>query len=128
MSPISTPTGSGLSSPVSPASRPLGRSAPGRPTSSSPASPARAGRCAGSYMALGKDSGARIRFDLKLQDTRTGETVAVLSQTGNEADLVDLVAATGEALRAKLSLGELTPAEREGMRAFMPRGDVLRLY
>jgi tetratricopeptide (TPR) repeat protein/tRNA A-37 threonylcarbamoyl transferase component Bud32 len=82
----------------------------------------------GSYMALGKDSGGRIRFDLKLQDTRTGETVAVLSQTGNEADLVDLVAATGEALRSRLSLGELSPSEREGMRASMPRGDVLRLY
>ena len=82
----------------------------------------------GSYMALGKDAGARIRFDLKLQDTRTGETVAVLSQTGNEADLVDLVAATGEALRSRLSLGELSPSEREGVRASMSRPDVLRLY
>jgi tetratricopeptide (TPR) repeat protein len=79
-------------------------------------------------MALGKEAGSRIRFDLKLQDTRTGETVAVLSQTGTEADLMELVASTGQALRGQLALGDLSPREREGLRAAQPKADVARLY
>jgi tetratricopeptide (TPR) repeat protein/tRNA A-37 threonylcarbamoyl transferase component Bud32 len=82
----------------------------------------------GSYMALGKDAGAKIRFDLNLQDTRSGETIAVLSQTGTEAELGELVAATGQALRGKLALGQLSASEQEGVRASMPRGDILKLY
>jgi TolB-like protein len=82
----------------------------------------------GSYMALGKEAGGRVRLDLKLVDTATGDVAAVLSQTGAEADLVELVAKTGETLRARLSLGALSAAEREGARAAQPRADAARLY
>src|SRR4029077_10253208 len=45
----------------------------------------------GSYLALGRDSGGKVRIDLQLQDANEGETVAVISQEGTETDLADLV-------------------------------------
>jgi TolB-like protein len=56
----------------------------------------------GSYIALGRDAGGRIRLDLRLQDVRTGETVAVVSRNGTVPGLFDLVAGAGAALRQAL--------------------------
>jgi tetratricopeptide (TPR) repeat protein len=70
-----------------------------------------------------------VRLDLKLLDTRTGEVAAILTQTGGETDLVELVARTGEMLRGRLSLGALSASEKEAARASQPSGgDVARLY
>jgi TolB-like protein/tetratricopeptide (TPR) repeat protein len=73
-------------------------------------------------------TGSVLRLDLKLVDTRTGEPAAVVSQTGVEGDLVALVERTGQTMRARLSLNELSPTEREAARASQPRPDVARLY
>jgi TolB-like protein len=56
----------------------------------------------GSYIALGRDAGGRIRLDLRLQDVRTGETVAVVSRNGTVPGLFDLVTGAGAALRQAL--------------------------
>src|SRR5580658_10386275 len=45
----------------------------------------------GSYLDTGKDTGGKIRVDVRLQDARQGETIAVISQDGNEASLPELV-------------------------------------
>jgi len=57
---------------------------------------------AGSYLAMGREGGDRIRIDFHLQDATTGETLASVSETGTEADLLDLVSRTGTRLRSTL--------------------------
>ena len=44
----------------------------------------------GSYMAMGSDAGNRIRIDFHLQDATTGETLASVSESGTEPELLDL--------------------------------------
>ena len=73
----------------------------------------------GSYLDLGKASEGQIRLDLRLQDTAKGETVAEISQTSSEAEMLDLVsqnrkAAAGSSWESQKSL----PLKR---RAFAPR-------
>ncbi len=43
----------------------------------------------GSYFDLGKDSGGQIRLDVRLQDTAKGETIATVSETSTEAQLLE---------------------------------------
>jgi tetratricopeptide (TPR) repeat protein/TolB-like protein/tRNA A-37 threonylcarbamoyl transferase component Bud32 len=83
----------------------------------------------GSYMALPKESGGKIRFDMKLQDTRTGEIVATFSETGTEADLLDMVARTGSHLRDRLGLRAPSAVETQEIRAALPaKPEVAKLY
>ena len=74
----------------------------------------------GSDLALGPGAGGRLRLDLRLQDTRAGETLAAVSETGTEQDLLDLVARTGAELRAKLGLPALSADEEQGIAAVRP--------
>jgi tetratricopeptide (TPR) repeat protein len=83
----------------------------------------------GSYVTLGEKGAGRIRLDLRLQDTVAGETVASVAETGTEERLFELVAQAGSRLRAKLGLGEPTPAEMNQARASMPSNpEAARLY
>jgi hypothetical protein len=41
----------------------------------------------GSYLVLGAEPGAPIRVDLRLQETGSGETIAVVSEKGGGAEL-----------------------------------------
>jgi len=83
----------------------------------------------GSYLALGEPGHARIRLDLRLQDAVLGETVASVSDTGTESDLLDLVARAGARLRGRLGLAELSPAEEISVRAALPANpEAARLY
>ena len=81
----------------------------------------------GSYLALGERGGGRIRLDVRVQDTVTGETLATLGETGQEEEVFDLVARLGNRLRAALgdapAPGAETPA---GIRPADAR--VLKLY
>src|SRR6266853_3466948 len=56
----------------------------------------------GSYAMLGAKSDVQIRLDVRLQNTRNGETAGAFSETGTENRLLDLVSRAGEHLRAKL--------------------------
>jgi DNA-binding winged helix-turn-helix (wHTH) protein/tetratricopeptide (TPR) repeat protein/TolB-like protein len=75
---------------------------------------------AGSYAMLGEKSGGQIRLDLRLQDTRNGETVDAISETGTESHLFDLVSGAGEHLRAKLGVRAVTNEEAAEVAIALP--------
>jgi serine/threonine protein kinase/tetratricopeptide (TPR) repeat protein len=83
----------------------------------------------GSYLDLGKDSGAQIRLDLRIQDTASGETLASFAENGTEAGLLDLVARAGTELRAKLGAGTVSSDEAAQVKASLPANpDAARYY
>jgi serine/threonine protein kinase/tetratricopeptide (TPR) repeat protein len=83
----------------------------------------------GSYLAAGKDSGGRVHLDLQLQDAKQGETVAVISQDGTEAELADLVSRGGTGLRQKLGLDAVSASDVHEMQAAIPvNPEAARLY
>jgi tetratricopeptide (TPR) repeat protein/TolB-like protein len=71
----------------------------------------------GSYFA---DAGGRIRIDLRLQDTAAGDTVASLTESGTQAEILDLVSRAGRSLRGRLGAGELSTAAAAEARAALP--------
>lgn len=75
---------------------------------------------AGSYAALGAKSEGQIRLDLHLQDTRSGETVAAISESGTEAHLLNLVSRAGEHLRKKLGIRAVTTEEAAEVAIALP--------
>jgi eukaryotic-like serine/threonine-protein kinase len=73
--------------------------------------------------------GGKVRVDLKLQDTRSGEIVASFAAEADQGDLVGLAGRTGEGLRARLGLGPLSGAQASELRAVRPTTDAgARLY
>ncbi|MEA2694069.1 MAG: eukaryotic-like serine/threonine-protein kinase, partial [Acidobacteriota bacterium] len=83
----------------------------------------------GSYIALGREAGGRIRLDLRLQDAKTGETVAAISRNGTEAGLFDLVGGAGADLRRELGAGVITAGETGRVLASFPASpEAARLY
>jgi serine/threonine protein kinase/tetratricopeptide (TPR) repeat protein len=83
----------------------------------------------GSYLAVEKDSGRKVRIDLQLQDAHAGETVAVFSQDGTETDLADLVSRTGASLRQTLGVAVVASADAEAVKASFPtNAEAARLY
>jgi len=83
----------------------------------------------GSYLALGKDSGGKVRIDLELQDTTAGETMAVFSQTGTESDLADLISLGGASLRQRLGIGQVSAGDAGQVRSSIPSNpEATRLY
>jgi serine/threonine protein kinase/tetratricopeptide (TPR) repeat protein len=83
----------------------------------------------GSFIDLGKDAGGQVRVDVRLQDARSGETIAVVQETGKESELFDLVSRAGHDLRAKLGIADISAAEEGTVRAAIPTNtDGSRLY
>ncbi len=83
----------------------------------------------GSYIALGERGSERIRLDLRVQDAVAGETIASVTDTGTEDELLSLVSRTGAALRGRLGIGELSATDAARVRASFPSNpDVMRLY
>jgi tetratricopeptide (TPR) repeat protein/TolB-like protein len=83
----------------------------------------------GSYLATGKNNDDKIRLDLRLQDTAAGETIALLSETGTQSELLDLVSRTGAELRQKLGVGGVSASEEPNVRASLPtKPEAARLY
>jgi tetratricopeptide (TPR) repeat protein len=82
----------------------------------------------GTYL-VQNDAEKRLRVDLMLQDTVTGETVAADVETGPESSLFELVSQAGERLRRRLGLSRLSPADVAVARASLPADTtVARLY
>jgi eukaryotic-like serine/threonine-protein kinase len=82
----------------------------------------------GSYLDLDGANGGRIRIDLRLQDTATGETLAVATRTRAESQLFELVSDLGRELRRDLG-GGVAPEETVAARAAFPAGrEARRLY
>jgi serine/threonine protein kinase/tetratricopeptide (TPR) repeat protein len=83
----------------------------------------------GSYFDMGKDSGGQIRLDLRLQDTAKGETLATVSETSSESQLLDLVNRVGRKLRDDLGVADVSQVDAVGIRASIPSNqDAMRLY
>jgi len=83
----------------------------------------------GSYFDLGKDPGGQIRLDVRLLDAAKGETIAAVSETSTEAQLLDLVARVGRKLREDLGLADVSQVDSVGIRASVPSNpDAMRYY
>jgi len=83
----------------------------------------------GSYLAVGKESGGKVRIDVQVQDASSGEILGVISQNGTEADLADLASRGGEGVRHQLGLGTISPADVREIRASIPANpQAARLY
>jgi tetratricopeptide (TPR) repeat protein/predicted Ser/Thr protein kinase len=83
----------------------------------------------GSYFSSGQGGGGLVRLDLRLQDASAGETMATVSETGTDAQLLDLVSRTGAHVRQKLGVEEVTESEASAVRAESPSNpEASRLY
>ena len=83
----------------------------------------------GSYLAMGKAGGNKIRLDFRLQDTVAGETIASVSQTGTEDELLDLVSRSGTEIRRKLGIGQVSDSDSSRVRASLPsNAEAARYY
>ena len=83
----------------------------------------------GSYAPLGATSKGPIRLDLRLQDTRTGETVGAFSESGSESDLSNLIVRAGEHLRQTLGVPATTKDEAAEVATNVPmKADTAKLY
>jgi len=84
---------------------------------------------AGSYAALGTNPARQIRLDLRLLDTRSGETLYADSETGSQENLFDLVSRAGEKLRANLDVPRITKEEAMEVATALPSDpEAARLY
>ncbi|HJZ85218.1 MAG TPA: tetratricopeptide repeat protein [Polyangia bacterium] len=75
---------------------------------------------AGSYLVLAGQLGGKIRVDVRLQDAVAGETVGSVTESGPEAELLEVVARTGARVRARLGAADLSAAEAGALRAALP--------
>jgi serine/threonine protein kinase/tetratricopeptide (TPR) repeat protein len=84
----------------------------------------------GSFLAgHGSGTRGRIRCAVAIQDARTGEVVALLSQEGTEEELLDLVDVLGVQLRDLLGAAALSRAEKRAVLAARPANtQAARLY
>ncbi len=84
---------------------------------------------AGSYLAMGKESGGKIRIDLQLQDARQGETIDVVQSDGVEGSLAELVSRSGAALRQRLGISAAPADEVQQLSEVLPsNAEAARLY
>lgn len=74
----------------------------------------------GSYVAVGAGDSSQIRLDLRLQDVAQGDTVATVTETGGEGDLLALVSRVGQALRTHLGVSTLSAEELPTARTSFP--------
>ena len=74
----------------------------------------------GSYVVVPDRSGGKIRVDLLIQETHTGETLKTVSETGPENELLDVVARAGSKLRDSLGAPAVTTEEATRARAALP--------
>src|SRR4030095_3007880 len=70
----------------------------------------------GSYVMVGE----KIRFDVRVQDTGAGDTLASVAETGGEHELLEIVTRIGARLRGRLGITELSPAEAATVQASLP--------
>lgn len=81
----------------------------------------------GSYAVLPENGQERLRLDLRMQDTASGEIISEQAFTGNEENLFELAADAGNRMRQ--ALGVSVPAGVDPSRAFLPSNQLaFRLY
>ena len=83
----------------------------------------------GSYTMIPADPKRRIRLDVRLQDTASGETIAEDSVSGDENDLFNLVSDLGGKLRRSLRVAAPSEGIEIATRAALPSNEkAARLY
>ncbi len=83
----------------------------------------------GSYTLLPRDGKNRIRLDVRLQDTGSGETIAEEAFTGNEDNLFELASQAGVRLRENLGLSLSLATATGTTRVTLPANQLaVRLY
>lgn len=71
----------------------------------------------------------QLRVDVRLQDAVAGGTMATFSETGSEAQVLEIVNRLGLSLRAHCGIRDLTPMQNENLRASLPGNpEAARLY
>lgn len=80
----------------------------------------------GSYVPIGK---GEIRVDLRIQDTIKGETVASVSEKGEEAEIDEMIHRAGDELRERLDVAAVTTADAALVKSTLPaNAEAARLY
>src|SRR6266851_2836711 len=80
----------------------------------------------GSYLPLGNGV---LRLDLRMQDAVAGETLATVSEKGNESEIDTLIGKAGAELRAKLGIAALSDEQSAVVRTSLPSNpEAARLY
>jgi serine/threonine protein kinase/tetratricopeptide (TPR) repeat protein len=74
----------------------------------------------GAYLAIGTEASGQIRLDVRLQDTRTGETVASVVESGEQPRLNELFTKVGADLRGKLGVTAVSPQDETAAHASLP--------
>jgi tetratricopeptide (TPR) repeat protein len=74
----------------------------------------------GAFFDPGKAGGGRVRLGLQLQNAKTGEVLATVSDTGTELALPELVARVGVTLRSKLGMPGISISQSEELQAAVP--------
>lgn len=83
----------------------------------------------GSFTAMGTGGNRRVRVDVRMQDSSSGEIVAEVAETAPEVDLFDLVSRAGTRLREALGVPGISLPEQAAARAALPSNAVAsRLY
>jgi tetratricopeptide (TPR) repeat protein len=82
----------------------------------------------GSYVTVGEADSSTLRLDIRLQDSREGRTVSLVSETGRATELLDVVSRAGSRLRERLGV-DAVPATMAAVRASQPASpEAARLY
>lgn len=74
----------------------------------------------GAYADLGTGAGGRVRVDIWAADARSGDVIASVSESGTEAEILDVMSRAGARLRSGLRL-EATPTAEIALRGAAPR-------
>jgi len=74
----------------------------------------------GAYLAIGTEASGQIRLDVRLQDTRTGETVASVVESGEQPRLNELFTKVGADLRGKLGVTAVSQQDETAAQASLP--------
>lgn len=83
----------------------------------------------GSYLDSGTEGVGQIRLDVRIQDAANGTAIAAVSETGDEAQIVDLVSRAGSRLRERLGLSKVSSLESQQVEASVASNpETIRLY
>jgi len=83
---------------------------------------------AGSYVAVGDKHSGKVRVDLRLQETISGEILASIAVTGKQSEIFDLLARAGQEMHLKLGT-TVSPGGDVDWRTVLPSNpDAARSY
>jgi eukaryotic-like serine/threonine-protein kinase len=83
----------------------------------------------GSYTAIPGNPLKRIRLDIRLQDTLSGDTIAEDAVSGSEEEFFEMAAHAGADLRTSLGIYPLAPEAAQRIRASLPaNSEAVRHY